>query len=317
MRVLYIKSGYRGIYQYLDDSIMAALQENGYAWEAIHPKEEMDVVQRTVSSLQPTCMIALLGDFLSPTTLQYLKSQGIKTVCWLTEDPFYMDKTVRKIAAFDYICSVDLGACKYYQSMHKQVHHVPLGTNPAVFHPIDSNKSNSLLLLGFPYPSRVRFTEFLMEKSNFPLTIVGRGWNDHMKTWQHDPRLTIKNQWLPPQEVMKCYNEAQIVLNPHRQYNCIHNQNRLGVISESINNRTFDIAACRAFTLTEAKMDLASFFTVNEMVSYYNEQDCLEKIEMFMREPAKCETMALGAYKRTIQEHTFRHRLAQIHNIVM
>lgn len=62
------------------------------------------------------------------------------------------------------------------------------------------------------------------------------------------------------------------------------NKNKNRVKSNTINNRTFDIAACQGFQIIEEKSDLSSFFNKDEIISYNSFNDCLNKISLHLND---------------------------------
>ncbi|MED1476030.1 DUF3880 domain-containing protein [Bacillus pseudomycoides] len=81
----------------------------------------------------------------------------------MTEDPYYFDKTIQVINRFDYIFTIDTGSLKHYQSVHSNAYHLLLGTDPTIFKPrlVEHAYKSDLLLVGYPYPTRVNFIHFL------------------------------------------------------------------------------------------------------------------------------------------------------------
>lgn len=126
----------------------------------------------------------------------------------------------------------------------------------------------------------------------------------------------IKDTWMNPELVSYFYNGANIVLNPHRSHNFLLNQNTSGIISESINNRTFDIAACGTFQLIEEKPNLRSFFTEEKMISYQDYEDCLCKVVTYMNDEKKREIIAQKGQKIVIGQHRFRQRVKEMMKII-
>ncbi|MFX3624590.1 MAG: glycosyltransferase [Ectobacillus sp.] len=315
MKVLYISSGYGDVYRYFDQSITKALGNNKYEWRYFHPSESIEKLKSIVDTFQPQLALTLLGTYFSVQAVQYLKEKGVKLVCWMTEDPFYMDKTIEMVGRFDYIFTIDRGALKHYEAVHPKVRHLPLGTDPAYFYPypVDEVYRSELLLIGYPYPTRVSLIQFLLEHTDYKITLVGRGWKTALRrSWRKSSKVKIHNKWIEPPEVARYYNGAGIVLNPHRTHDFSYNKNTLGVIGESINNRTFDIAACGAFQLIEAKPDLYSFFAEEEMVAYKSYEDCVHKVIVYMNDEKQRRAIAERARKAAAEKHTFAHRVKEI-----
>jgi spore maturation protein CgeB len=107
------------------------------------------------------------------------------------------------------------------------------------------------------------------------------------------------------------------VLNTHRPFNLKHNQNRLGIVGKSINNRTFDVAACGSFQLIQFKEDLPNHFIENEeIVSFNNNQELAQKIDYYLKSEEERRWIADNARKRVLKDHTFEQRLENMLELI-
>lgn len=116
------------------------------------------------------------------TNYSILKKSGIKLACWMTEDPYYFDKTIQVINRFDYIFTIDTGSLKHYQSVHSNAYHLLLGKDPTIFKPrlVEHAYKSDLLLVGYPYPTRVNFIHFLKKNTNYQIALIGTGWRNRL-----------------------------------------------------------------------------------------------------------------------------------------
>lgn len=319
MNIVYIPSGYPLVYEYFDRAIKKVLQETYQNYTIVHPQQLKDTLQSNESNF-PFFAFTLLGNHLSPRTIDLLKKNKIELAVWLTEDPFYIDQTIKEIRDYDYVFTVDSGALKKYRSLgFTHVYHLPLGTDPTIFTEeySDARYNSDVLLVGYPYPSRVQLVEFLLKFGDFEITVIGKQWHNLLsKKFRTHPNLKTYNVWLEPEEIAKFYNGAKIVLNPHRSSSFSHNQNRENIENESMNNRTFDIAVCGAFQLIEDVADLRNFFSEAEMVSYTGLEDCLEKVEFYLREENIRKSVAAIVRNKVLNEHTFQNRINKILNMI-
>ncbi len=119
-----------------------------------------------------------------------------------------------------------------------------------------------------------------------------------------------------PQEVAFYYNNASLILNPHRSYMFPQNKNKNRVKSNTINNRTFDIAACQGFQILEEKSDLSSFFNKDEIISYNSFNDCLNKISLHLNDTISKGLMIEKIHTKVITQHTFHERINFITTIL-
>ncbi len=234
--ILFIPSGYPLIYHYLDKNIEEALYSTGQKYIRFHPKEPIERLQTILSSNNsPVFAFTLLGDHLSDPVYDLLKHSSIKLAVWLTEDPYYMDRTLQKIQKYDYAFTIDLGAYRTYLSVgFSHVYHLPLGTDISIFtkQEVEPIYQSDLLLVGYPYPNRIRLIEFLLENGTLPITVIGKQWHNQLskKFRNHDQLNLYDQQWIEPEKVAKFYNGAKIVLNPHRPAKFLSNENKRGIM---------------------------------------------------------------------------------------
>lgn len=173
------------------------------------------------------------------------------------------------------------------------------------------------MFIGYPYPNRVKLIQFLLEKTPYHYTIIGQHWrNKLLKKWNNHRRIKIIEGWIPPQEVALYYNNASVILNPHRSHLFPQNKNKNKVKNNTINNRAFDIAACQGFQIIEEKPDLSSFFNEDEIISYNSFEDCLNKISFHLDDTILKRVMVEKIHARVINQHTFHERIHFITTIL-
>lgn len=313
MKLLYITSGYSKIYQYLDQSILGTLIDQNFEWLAVQPSELIQQLDFITTTFHPDIVFTLLGNHLPQKAIQYFKKRNIKLAIWLTEDPFYIDTSLLLLNNFDFIFTIDSEALKYYTALgYTNVYHLPLATNIEVFKPNLKNPKykSEVLFIGYPYPNRVKLIQFLLEKTPYHYTIIGQHWrNKLLKKWKNHRRIKIIEGWIPPQEVALYYNNASLILNPHRSHLFPQNKNKNKVKNNTINNRAFDIAACQVFQIIEEKPDLSSFFNKDEIVSYNSFEDCLNKVSFYLNDTISKRVMVEKIHARVISQHTFHERI--------
>lgn len=124
-------------------------------------------------------------------------------------------------------------------------------------------------------------------------------------------RAEHSGKWVNFSETPRYFNGASIVLNLHRsEDDPLLDKNRSGAPGHSINNRTFDIAACRAFQLTDYRPDLPLFYRPEEeIVCFDSPKECAELIHRYLHDRPARNEIADRAYRRTLAGHTFADRL--------
>ncbi len=107
-----------------------------------------------------------------------------------------------------------------------------------------------------------------------------------------------------PEEVGRVYSQSRIV------FNCS--------IAGDVTMRIFEGAACGALVLTDAIANgLEELFEIGrEIVVYRDDEDLLDKITYYLAHEEEREAIARAGQRRTLQEHTYLHRVQRIIEIV-
>ena len=314
MKILLISSGYKGIYPYFEQAIEKAFMFYGHTICKMKPVYEQGIMEKVID-YKPDLILTLVGFRIEKTLMECLKKSGSPLCIWMTEDPFYMDKTIDIIKDYHYVFTIDLGALEFYRRMFpdKKIHHLPLGTDPSLYKPSDTpiQISYDVCIVGYPYPERIELANNILNKTRFSLVLVGNRWKRHMRN-QPNEGLTIINRWVAPETVRNLFNGSKIILNPHRAFDFEKNSNSLRIENKSINNRTFDIASCGGFQLISNQLDLKSHFGSEEIVSYSDHANCLELIDWYINNESKRNQYSKNAYERVLNCHTFLHRIQYI-----
>ncbi|UQZ36958.1 protein CgeB [Paenibacillus sp. PK3_47] len=318
MKILFITSGFRAVYCFFEQSIAEAFQKAGHCCESFSLNKGLEELKLAQQLLQPDLILAMAGLKLPSPVLEFLQQTQAKTAIWMTEDPYYMDWTFPLSTYFDYIFTIDQAALEQYTGMgHPHVYHLPLGTDPEIFHcaPVSDEFKSDICLVGVPYSNRIELVEFLLESTNYQVQIVGRGWGRLHKEWtkKKNRHLNAVNAWVRPETAVQYYNGSKIVLNIHRPADEKYNRNRMGIAAKSINNRTFDAASCQAFQLVDYKEELGVHFEEGkECISFLGKNDLLDKVHYYIGHDEERKQIAVKARERVLASHTFQHRIEQL-----
>jgi len=319
MKILFITSGYSGIYPYFEQSIQNSLLALNHTILVVTPESNPKSIEQ-IESFEPDFVFVFVGYKLQQDFIQYLKQKGYVLGIWFTEDPYYIDESLRLGADFDYIFSIDLGAYEYYQKIYpsKHLHHLPLGTDPDIYFPCNmpENTIYDVCLIGYPYPERIQLVQYMLDHTSYTLILAGPFWRKFI-SGHYYKRLTIINKWVEPEMVRRIFHSSKIILNPHRTFNFYKNKNSLSVESKSINNRTFDIAACQGFQLISKKADIETHFDhENEIISYSTNEECIQLIHQFVKDEKARKFYSQRGREKVLKCHTFFHRVQRILNLL-
>ncbi|MGE7601571.1 CgeB family protein [Peribacillus sp. NPDC097675] len=314
MKILMISSGYKGIYPHFEQAIEKALRSSGHYIRTIKPACEQEIMG-AIREFHPDFIITLVGFMVNGTLMECLKKSGLILCIWLTEDPFYMDKTIEMVKDYHYVFTVDVGAFEHYRKKFpdKKIFFLPLGTDPFLYRPSNNTVQYSydVCIVGYPYPDRVELANDILNKTPYRLILVGPRWKKHMAN-QPKERVDIINRWVAPETVRNLFTTSKIILNPHRAFDFEKNSNSIGIINKSINNKTFDIAASGSFQLISNQTDIKKHFHPDEIVSYRDHTDCLDLINYYIDKESERSQYSEKAYDRVLNCHTFPHRVQYI-----
>ncbi|MBW1709083.1 MAG: glycosyltransferase [Deltaproteobacteria bacterium] len=116
--------------------------------------------------------------------------------------------------------------------------------------------------------------------------------------------------------------EHFILRDPLNYYNqlpwfypvCKVNMNATSLqMKTGLNQRVFDLPACGAFALSDARTQMENLFEIGrEAICYHEPEEALELTEFYLQNDTARKEVARQAYKRVLAEHTYRHRLSKL-----
>jgi len=173
-------------------------------------------------------------------------------------------------------------------------------TDDELFKKIDIQKDIDILFVG---NSRKVFRKIIKDllPCKYDVHIYGKDWENFIDNKY------IKAVYIENSELYKYYNRAKIVLNDHWE-----DMREKGFIS----NRIFDASACGSFIISDNVMGLKEIFG-DCIETYVNKDDLHKKIEFYLNNESEREKKAINAMNIVKNNHTFRHRVNRIHQVLM
>jgi spore maturation protein CgeB len=105
----------------------------------------------------------------------------------------------------------------------------------------------------------------------------------------------------------KVFNASAVNLNLHSWAGA-----GLDPDGDFVNPRTFELAACGAFQLTDRRSLMPDLFTANEIATVSSSDQLPGEISRWLREPEQRRAMAGRARQRLLAEHTYAHRMRDL-----
>jgi spore maturation protein CgeB len=81
--------------------------------------------------------------------------------------------------------------------------------------------------------------------------------------------------------------------------------------------RLFEATGVGTCLLTDWKENLVELFEPDsEVLTYRSAEECVEKVKFILEHEDQRHTIAAAGQKRTLRQHTFKNRMAQIDEII-
>ena len=318
-RILYVTAGIGVPYPALDQAIIDALGQVVSDIKTANPSE--DVAAMAIEQ-QSDLVLVLNGVVLPADKVELLRKRGYKTAVWFTDDPYYTDWTLTIAERYDYVFTLELGCVSFYQNAGcRNVYYLPFAVNTNVFQPMQvaSTYQSDICLIGTAFWNRIelidRLTPILLDYK----VIIAGWWWDRLDNYSKLSDSIKLGEWMTPEETACYYNGAKIVINLHRSIHddTINVNTTKKIPALSVNPRTFEIAGCGAFQLSDFRQETAQLYALGtEIASCTTHDELVHKITYYLRNEEERQAIALSGLARTRRDHTYQKRLSTMLSII-
>lgn len=306
MKMLFISSGYRRVYPYFEQALCRAFAQVGVkvVGEKPCPVQRVAALKKLCATHQVDWLFMFLGNHLPEDFRQALQARDLPPLAvWFTEDPYHIERSINVLPVVKRGFTVEEGAVKFYQKLGGNVSFLPLGYDEDTFYPQEKKQVYDVCFVGHPYPERVTLLKSLASALRIQIEVVG--------PWRVDqlPKKVIhRSRWLHPRDVAHCYHRAKVVLNTFRPYE----KGGREIFAKSVNNRSFEIAACAGFQLSEHRPGIARFFSKQEIETFTDTKNCIQAVRFYLENKKKRDEKRKKAAEEVRRAHTFFHRASHI-----
>jgi spore maturation protein CgeB len=313
LRVLFIPQGFPAI----DQGVIKALQPRVNELIIGTPREMLAAAERS----RPDLVLVLNGlHHVFPENhlqqIDMIRALGIRTAIWFADDPYFTDDTSRIAPHYDVVLTHEQSCVQLYRELGcAQVGYLPLAADTDLFRPqqVEPAYRSDVCFIGMAFWNRVavfnRIAPYLAGKK---VIIAGGLWNrlKHFKLL----RPSIREGWTPIEETVKYYSGAKIVINLHRGYLLEKdNRNSREIPGQSINPRTYEMAACGALQLTDFRDDLTRLYIPGHEIAVYRTPDeLMGQIEYYLTHDQERRAIAYNGLRRTLEQHSFARRIEEL-----
>jgi spore maturation protein CgeB len=251
-------------------------------------------------------------DLLRPQDTAKIHEMGTTTVGFAYDDPIFLPSYLRKPGDFERICEEFRQVYDVYVSTSRAIEREAKNRDMSHIRHIrwacntpgelgDRPRDLPVVVIGAPYPRRVKMVKHLKDNGIKPIVFGAEGWKlfaDVVDCYQG---------MLTRPGMFEMYRRAQIAIAP---------ADWESTYTPMVKLRTLEIMTMGAFQLCEQCEDLADYYADGEeIVSYKDWDDLVEKIRHYLANPRRRDEVARNGYERTKRDHVWQVRWAEVEQL--
>ncbi len=270
----------------------------------------LDTVARLAED-PPDLVLAIAQAPVTAGVLAHVREKKFLTVMWFVENYRHLTYWQQLAASYDYWFVIQRGDCieALGRAGAPHVHYLPMAVDPVVFYPSPLTEAeqreygSDVSFVGAGYQNRrVLLPRWLSPEWTFKL------WGNE---WEGAADLTSVLQRggarIDTETCRKVFNATAINLNLHS-----YNGPSLDPQADFVNPRTFELAACGAFQLTDERSLLPELFTDREVIRFRSADEVPRLISRWLHDDHGRREVAVAARRRVLAHHTYRHRMEEL-----
>ena len=238
-----------------------------------------------------------------------LKEAGIATAFWFVENNRVLPYWRAVAPHYDWFYAIQPGRFlgRLADAGAPRPRYLPVGCDPARHRPVTLTTEErdrygaDVSFAGAAYLNRRRAFAAL---TDYGLRVWG-------PEWQKTPLAGVTAEGgrrFTSDEMAKIASATRINLNLHSA----EHVSGLDPDPDYVNPRTFELAACGAFQLVDARDPLRDVFAADEVATFSSVPQLRELIAHYLPLPEDRDVMAARARGRALADHTYEHRVRQV-----
>jgi spore maturation protein CgeB len=276
--------------------------------KALYQRWLLGRLERLCGAWRPDVLLVIKGGPIGADFLTRVRDRfSLRTVNVFPDNPLWM-LPFPAIEAYDLFFTKERYALRSLQQAGlRNLHYLPSHCVPSQHHPVTLRPEEqqrfgaSLSFVGSRYPYRERFVR---ELAAYPLRLWGSGW---LRTSDPEIRRLVAGPAVLGRDKLCVYSGSTLSLNHHHPMNDI----------VGVNNRTFELAATGACQVVDLKEDLATLFKPGEeLVAYRDLSELRRQLDYHLAHPDEARAIGANARRRALAEHTARHRVQEMLDVV-
>ena len=275
-----------------------------------------EAVVGTADHERPDLVIAIAQAPLDAPIIDRLKQLKVPIVFWFVENFRTLPYWENVASHYDYFFTIQRG--EFFEKLEKagatNVGYLPQAASPTCHTPLELTADeklrwgSDLSFMGAGYPNRRQFFNGLLD---YDFKIWGTEWELESEVGE---RVMNKNVRLAPEEYIKIFNASKINLNLHSS----SVPSGIDPVSDFVNPRVFEVAACGAFSLVDARDELPPLMEPGKEIETFSSlTELREKTDYYLRNSDERNKIANAGRKRVLADHTFERRMTELLRVVI
>jgi tetratricopeptide (TPR) repeat protein len=270
------------------------------------------LLQRIAAERPDVLLLYPPYDLLRPEDTARIHEMGTVTVGFAYDDPIFLPSYLRKAGDFERICSEFEKVYDVYVTTSRAIEreaksrgishlgHIRWACNtPADLG--DRVRDLPVVVIGAPYPRRVKMVKHLKDRGIRPVVFGADGWKlftDVADCYQG---------MLTRPGMFEMYRRAQIAIAP---------ADWESTYTPMIKLRTLEIMCMGAFQLCEQCEDLADYYVDGEeIVSYHDWDELADLIKQYSADSKRRDEIGRAGYEATKKKHVWAVRWSEIEQL--
>lgn len=249
------------------------------------------------------------------STIRACKEQGIPTVFWNKEDPPHFEEFLRTAKLFDFILTTDEDMVPNYEKFApgSKAEMMRFAAAESIHNPryVDGYRQGDIAFAGqyfrHKFPERREQMDILFPPAGrFKFQIFSRVLGGDPNYQFPDKYGKFVSGSLPYSEMVREYVRHKVFLN----VNSVPNSKTMCA------RRVFELSAAKTACVGIGSEAIRSVFREDEVLTVNDSREAFEVYKGLIENESYRRVTTQKAWRRTLSEHTYRHRLDQIRNLI-
>lgn len=259
----------------------------------------------------PDLVLAMAQAPMSLGALEHLRRKKFVTAMWFVENFRHLTYWQQLATGYDYWFVIQQAECQaaLKRAGAPHVSYLPMAADPVIHRPLTLTAEEQeefgadVSFVGAGYPNRRTLLPRWMSRE-WSFKLWGNEWDGATELASVLQRQGAR---IDTETCLSVFNATGINLNLH---SC--SGEGLDPQGDFVNPRTFELAACGAFQLTDRRVLMGELFTDQEIVQFSRADEVRSLIRTWLSDPAGRRRIADAARQRVLREHTYQHRMTHM-----